>query len=117
MPLLDFLSGAITLGFAVVSLFFFRFWKRTDDALFASFGAAFLLLALNRALLSLAATPIAEPPAAMLPNATSVAVATTVSAHTTRPCAAERNSSSFGVSGAGPMRRPARWPPAAKPNA
>ena len=60
MPLLDFLSGAITLGFAVVSLFFFRFWKRTDDALFASFGAAFLLLALNRALLSLAATPIAE---------------------------------------------------------
>lgn len=50
--LYDFLSGAITMGFAVASLFFLRFWKRTGDGLFASFAAAFLLLAIAQALLS-----------------------------------------------------------------
>ena len=47
---IDFLSGAVTLGFLVAATFFFRFWRRTNDRLFAAFGAAFLLLALNQSL-------------------------------------------------------------------
>jgi hypothetical protein len=45
-----FVSGLITMGFLVASLFFLRFWHRTRDALFAIFAAAFVLLALNQAL-------------------------------------------------------------------
>ena len=37
----------------VAAVFFFRFWKRTRDALFITFGFAFLLLALNQALIGL----------------------------------------------------------------
>ncbi|WP_436040821.1 DUF5985 family protein [Rhizobium sp. LjRoot98] len=33
-------------------MFFIRFWRRTRDALFAAFAAAFWLLALNQALLA-----------------------------------------------------------------
>lgn len=47
---IDFFSGAVTLGFLVASMFFFRFWRRTRDRLFVSFGFAFLLLALNQVL-------------------------------------------------------------------
>lgn len=43
-------SGLITMGFVVASLFFARFWRRTGDELFAAFAAAFVLLALNQAL-------------------------------------------------------------------
>lgn len=49
----SFLSGLITMGFLIAALFFFRFWKRTRDALFLTFGFAFLLLALNQALIGL----------------------------------------------------------------
>jgi hypothetical protein len=52
-----FLSGAITAGFVIASLFFFSFWRRTRDSLFAAFGAAFLLLAANQALITLAGIP------------------------------------------------------------
>lgn len=52
-----FLSGAITAGFVIASLFFFSFWRRTHDSLFAAFGAAFLLLAANQALITLAGIP------------------------------------------------------------
>jgi hypothetical protein len=48
--LVDFLSGAVTLGFFVAAMFFLRFWRRTHDRLFLAFGAAFVLLALNQAL-------------------------------------------------------------------
>lgn len=47
---LVFTSGVITAGFLVASLFFLRFWRRTQDSLFAIFSAAFVLLALNQAL-------------------------------------------------------------------
>jgi hypothetical protein len=47
---IEFLSGAVTLGYAVAMLFFLRFWKRTGDRLFLAFGVAFALLALNQAL-------------------------------------------------------------------
>lgn len=45
-----FLSGMITAGFLVAALFFFRFWTRTGDSLFAIFGIAFLLFALGQAI-------------------------------------------------------------------
>jgi hypothetical protein len=49
----SFLSGLVTMGFLIAAMFFFRFWKRTKDILFATFGFAFLLLALNQALIGL----------------------------------------------------------------
>ncbi|MEO6388199.1 MAG: DUF5985 family protein [Croceibacterium sp.] len=60
MTLLDFLSGGITMGFVVCGLFFFRFWTRTHDQLFLSFGIAFWLLAVGQALLSLNGIPVEE---------------------------------------------------------
>ena len=48
--LVEFLSGAVTLGFFVAAMFFLRFWRRTHDRLFLAFAAAFVLLALNQAL-------------------------------------------------------------------
>jgi hypothetical protein len=32
--LIDFLSGAVTMGFVIAGLFFLRFWKRTRERLF-----------------------------------------------------------------------------------
>ncbi|HVL79176.1 MAG TPA: DUF5985 family protein [Sphingomicrobium sp.] len=60
MVLYDFLSGAVTLGFLVISLFFLRFWRRTRDELFVFFSAAFCLLAIAQASLALAAIPVEE---------------------------------------------------------
>ena len=48
--LVDFLAGAVTLGYFVAAGFFLRFWRRTRDRLFLAFAAAFVLLALNQAL-------------------------------------------------------------------
>lgn len=41
----NFLSGMVTAGYLVAALFFFRFWHRTKDSLFANFSIAFLLFA------------------------------------------------------------------------
>ena len=41
----DFVSGMVTAGYLVAALFFFRFWRRTKDSLFANFSIAFLLFA------------------------------------------------------------------------
>ena len=48
--LVDFLAGAVTLGFFVAAAFFLRFWQRTRDRLFLAFAAAFVLLAANQML-------------------------------------------------------------------
>ena len=48
-----FLSGAVTLGFVMAALFFFRFFTKTADRLFGWFGVAFLLLASGQALVTL----------------------------------------------------------------
>jgi hypothetical protein len=48
--MIEFLSGAVTLGFLVAAAFFARFWRRTHDRLFVAFAVAFVLLALNQAL-------------------------------------------------------------------
>jgi O-antigen/teichoic acid export membrane protein len=46
------LGGAILMGYLVAALFFFRLWRRARDRLFALFGSAFLLLALNQVIVS-----------------------------------------------------------------
>ena len=48
-----FASGALAMGYAVAALFFARFWRRTDVALFAWFSVAFVLLAAQRVMLVL----------------------------------------------------------------
>jgi peptidoglycan/LPS O-acetylase OafA/YrhL len=48
--MIEFLSGAITMGFLVAAGFFARFWRKTADRLFLAFAVAFVLLALNQAL-------------------------------------------------------------------
>ena len=48
--MIAFLSGAVTLGYLVASLFFVRFWRKTSDRFFLAFAAAFFLMALNQAL-------------------------------------------------------------------
>jgi len=58
--LIDFLSGAVTLGFLVTGLFFLRFWKRTRDGLFVAFALAFWLLGLTQALLAFTDIPVEE---------------------------------------------------------
>ena len=58
--LIDFLSGAITMGFIVAGLFFLRFWKATGDSLYVAFALAFWLLGLGQALLSFADIPVEE---------------------------------------------------------
>jgi hypothetical protein len=60
MTLFDFLSGAVTFGFLVASLFFLRFWKRTSDGLFLAFSIAFLLLGVVQAILALGDIPVEE---------------------------------------------------------
>ena len=47
--IVTFIAGAMTVGYAVAGLFFFRFWLRTRDRLFAAFSAAFWLMGLNQA--------------------------------------------------------------------
>lgn len=49
----QFLAGALTLGFLAAGLFFLRFWKKTEDRLFAIFAVAFWVFAGERVLLAL----------------------------------------------------------------
>ena len=51
--LIFFLSGAVTFGFLLAALFFFRLFRRTSDGLFFWFGLAFLMLATGQALVTL----------------------------------------------------------------
>jgi hypothetical protein len=43
-----FLSGAISMGYLVISLFFVRFWRSSRDRLFLFFSIAFGLLLIER---------------------------------------------------------------------
>ena len=58
--LVNFLSGATSLGFLVCGLFFLRFWRRTRDPLFIAFALAFALLGMGQAVLALANIPTEE---------------------------------------------------------
>lgn len=48
-----FAFGALTMGAAIIGLFFFRFWQQTRDRLFICFGMCFWLLGLNWLFLAL----------------------------------------------------------------
>jgi hypothetical protein len=48
--MIEFLSGAVAMGFLTAAMFFARFWRRTGDRFFLAFAVAFALLALNQAL-------------------------------------------------------------------
>ena len=50
--MIEFFSGAVTLGFLVAAGFFLRFWRQTADRLFLAFAIAFVLFALNQGLAS-----------------------------------------------------------------
>lgn len=43
-----FLGGAIVFGYALISLFFLKFWRRTKDGFFGYFAFAFLMLGIGR---------------------------------------------------------------------
>jgi uncharacterized membrane protein HdeD (DUF308 family) len=51
------LLGAITMGFLVAALFFFRFWREGRDRFFLLFGLALLLEGVNRFVLGLSPRP------------------------------------------------------------
>ena len=51
--LADFLAGGLTMAYLVAGVYFFRFWRKTREQLFRSFGLAFWLLALNQAIVSM----------------------------------------------------------------
>jgi len=46
--MIDFIAGALAMGYIAAGIFFLRFWRDTRDRLFAMFGAAFFILALHR---------------------------------------------------------------------
>jgi hypothetical protein len=50
--LIEYLSGAVTLGYLIAGVFFLKFWRRTADRLFLAFAAAFMLLSLNQVLVA-----------------------------------------------------------------
>lgn len=53
MDAIEFVSGAITMGYVIAGLFFLRFWVRAHDGLFLAFAVAFWLLALNQGIAGL----------------------------------------------------------------
>lgn len=58
--MIQFLYGMNTMGFLVASVFFWRFWQKTADALFVAFSAAFLLFALDQFFHSLQGSPLSS---------------------------------------------------------
>jgi hypothetical protein len=50
----SFMSGMIVAGYLVVSLYFFKFWRKVSDVFFLYFALAFLILAGQRTALAFA---------------------------------------------------------------
>ena len=50
--MIDFIDGASCLAATAIALFFLRFWRETRDRLFLLFGLGFVVLALNRLVLT-----------------------------------------------------------------
>ena len=48
----EFLSGAFMLASAAAALFFFEFWRKSRDRLFAILALAFLMIAVERTVLA-----------------------------------------------------------------
>jgi hypothetical protein len=53
IAMVEFLAGAVALGYFVSGMYFLRFWRKTHDRLFLSFAAAFWLMAANQTIVSL----------------------------------------------------------------
>jgi len=51
--MIEFFAGAVTAGYLVAVAFFWRFFRRTQDRLFAAFAVAFGFFALNQAAVGL----------------------------------------------------------------
>ncbi len=47
-----FISGLLTMGYAVAALFFARFWRQTGERLLGIFAVAFLIFACQRGALA-----------------------------------------------------------------
>ena len=58
--MIEFVSGAVTVGYLVGAGFFLRYWRKSRDRLFAAFAGAFVLFALNQ-LLAAAFVVVVEP--------------------------------------------------------
>lgn len=48
--MIEFLSGAVAMGYLTATLFFVRFWQKSRDRLFLAFAVAFSLFSLNQCL-------------------------------------------------------------------
>jgi hypothetical protein len=57
-----FMLGAIALASLVASLFFFRFWRQTEDRFFLFFAISFLIATLDRIVLGLSHVPAEREP-------------------------------------------------------
>jgi hypothetical protein len=49
----DFVLGGSMVACLAIALFFFRFWRKSGDRLFAAFAGAFLVFGANRLILTL----------------------------------------------------------------
>lgn len=56
----QFLYGAVVMGFAVASLLFLSYWRRTQQRLFLTFAASFFLLGVNYLWLAVTQIPVEE---------------------------------------------------------
>jgi hypothetical protein len=61
-----FLGGAIVFGYAVIGLFFLKFWRRTRDAFFGYFAFAFFTLGIGRVIEAIVRGNEAATPAVYL---------------------------------------------------
>jgi hypothetical protein len=52
--MVEVIVGAVAMAFAVASMFFFRFWRKTGDRLFGWFSLSFFVLAVNRVAMAVA---------------------------------------------------------------
>lgn len=50
--MIEFLAGAVCLGYSVAAIFFYHFWEKSRERLFLAFAIAFVALALNQGLAS-----------------------------------------------------------------
>jgi hypothetical protein len=65
---IPFLSGGVTMALFIAALFFFRFWRKTRNGLFMSFGFAFLLLASSQTIVTLLRVDEDRSPYAYIPR-------------------------------------------------
>lgn len=59
----NFLGGAIVFGYALIGLFFLKFWRRTKDAFFGYFAIAFFMLGIGRVIEAIMRTNETTTPA------------------------------------------------------